>query len=138
MHLIPYLVCSILFLIIGKRVYVWQSISRMGYESQTPLVYLKHSKILLNSVTLTILTTLIFSFIPYENLTWSIGKLILFIIILIYTGISGRSNAIKQYRQIQNDFLIDPETEESFKEEIKEELKLSDTELFNKITINKY
>ena len=86
------------FFFIGRKISAWTTISRLGFSSETPEAFLKHTKI----YHLILIVLFFIAIIPlvFTNITVFVLGFIVLLSIAFITAILGRTEGVKTYKKV--------------------------------------
>jgi len=118
------------YFLIGRKISAWTTISRLGFSSETPEVFLRHSKIY-HFIPIALFLVAVIPLV-FTNIIIFIFGIIVLLSISFAVAILGRKEGVKTYRNILQEMLNeDKSLDDKEKEEIAQKLDKSDTQLLS-------
>lgn len=130
MNNLPFTAFAALYLISAVKIDYWITISRLGFKSECPTLFVRKERIYHFTVWAFFVGAIASLFAVSFPLWIGIGILVFF---WVFSGIVGRKKAFSKYREILSE-MIDFEEDEERKTEYKNELLKTDSELLNQKT----
>jgi len=132
---IAFIIFTLIFILLGKKVTAWTTIARLGFLSETPEMYLKHP-LVYHYVPVLLFILALISIIFVKNTIVLISGILFLLIAASIVAVTGRSLGIKRYRDILQEMLVDDEEmDEGQRKNLQEQLAKKDAELMNEIKI---
>ncbi len=125
---IAFIILSILYVIVAKKVDYWITISRLGFASECPQKFLEKENIY-NFTSWGLFLAAIVSLFKVTWFPWWFGVIILAILWYL-SGTIGKKTAFKKYREILRE-LAEEENNLEERDKIEQELNKSDSELLH-------
>ncbi|HLV33094.1 MAG TPA: hypothetical protein VKY57_16115 [Chitinispirillaceae bacterium] len=124
-----FIIFAILYLTVAIVVNYWQTITRCGFSSETPVLYIRSPMVYSFVSYFLFILSLLLGFLQNQFPFW-ITTLILFIFFML-VGIVSRGLGLSKYRSIIKE-LIENSNDDKEKAELQEQLNLPDIEILKR------
>lgn len=118
------------YFLIGRKISAWTTISRLGFSSETPEAFLRHSKIY-HFIPIALFLIAVIALVFTNIIVFTLGFIVL-LSISFAVAILGRKDGVKTYKNVLREMLNeDKSLDDKEKEEITQQLAKTDTQLLN-------